>query len=972
MLKYRLMRGGAWTALVWSLSGLTPALANDVPQVRLEGRALDLIHIAPQPSGDVFVDAAPIFKALGHGYVYDASRHSLTVTRAQDKAEMRLDVYTGMVYANEQPVGTLKTFGQVGTEHILLTPNAIDVLAGTAGKYNAEARVWNFEIDPRLKLATGFEILVNGVALGTLDDEPRAIGPVLLLPLLPIAEALGHEVTRIDERRIEVRRAQDSSVFQLNLETGLVALHGRPFGVSRNTAYIDGEKLLLPATTLETLTGTHVSVQDGRFVNIDLDDRLSGAVQPQGRVGDMAAQTPLTPERLDFHIGTDTVNTVSSRFRLRGLSAHARYETPDLPERGAEFGPSWASIDFRHVNGLRGSIGDYAAHRRELDGVDVVRLRGVSVVTDTEKGRWVFLAGTPQRGSQRISDDQSRLRFGGTVGGARYASNTGWEAGVAARHDGRADDTQLVASALTGRVGRKRGERLQWELRGYFGVFDGPAREDSVDGRGSVAARYRISETVSINISAEYDGAEFLRGITEDPADVQNDATRLETVLRYAPKTDVGPFAHPVVSVRASHRDEGVFKHTDADKELSLVGAALSTEFAPLDMQISGSASRIWQRDAATGTDGAGWHLDAQAHKRLPFATMRARYSYQDRPSATGDLEAVQNAALNVTAHPYEIALPKAASLKLAPSATLGWNGEETNLRAGLIAHASSGNILGSKTRVDASLGVLQSMNGVFEDGAGQNQFDKFLTVSVARWLKLGKNMALGVTYRNDLEGDHRVGVQLNGHFDFNAPRRYEYVKEGRGVLKGQVFLDANRDGVKQDDEVAVARVVVSVKRTPLSLRTDRDGYFTIQNIKEGLYEVGLRDDSLPLGLSLPDDFMGRVTIRENFITDINLPVVQRGQISGFVFTDSDGDGLPAKGDDRRENLKLLLRRKDGAGEEAHIYTARFGQFAFDDLDITAYEILEAGKGRVLADIDLAEHEKGMAQVKLAVPLNKA
>jgi len=81
---------------------------------------------------------------------------------------------------------------------------------------------FNFKLDPRLKVATGFDIIVNGLSLGNLNPEPKSIGPVLIMPLLPIAEALGHDVTVIDAtNEVRVRRAQDSAEFTLNLDTGL-------------------------------------------------------------------------------------------------------------------------------------------------------------------------------------------------------------------------------------------------------------------------------------------------------------------------------------------------------------------------------------------------------------------------------------------------------------------------------------------------------------------------------------------------------------------------------------------------------------------------------------------------------------------------------------------------------------------------------------------------------------------------------
>jgi len=131
------------------------------------------------------------------------------------------------------------------------------------------------------------------------------------------------------------------------------------------------------------------------------------------------------------------------------------------------------------------------------------------------------------------------------------------------------------------------------------------------------------------------------------------------------------------------------------------------------------------------------------------------------------------------------------------------------------------------------------------------------------------------MSYRNNLKGNHRVGLLLDGRFDFNEKRKYKQTKEGRGVLKGRAFVDKNRDGKKQEDEIAVPRAIIRLKGTRMSLRTDNAGYFTVQNIKTGLYEVQIDARSLPLGFDLSDDVSTKVTIADGQITDVPMPIVQ-------------------------------------------------------------------------------------------------
>jgi len=112
-----------------------------------------------------------------------------------------------------------------------------------------------------------------------------------------------------------VRRAQDSAVFTLNLDTGLVSLRDRPFGIVKDVALIDRTNLLLPTNAIEALTGTHVDVVTGtNRIEIFLDDELRGGAVPEARVDDTLKDTPFTPESLSFVLSPDRVNQVNFAF----------------------------------------------------------------------------------------------------------------------------------------------------------------------------------------------------------------------------------------------------------------------------------------------------------------------------------------------------------------------------------------------------------------------------------------------------------------------------------------------------------------------------------------------------------------------------------------------------------------------------------------------------------------------------------
>lgn len=312
--------------------------------------------------------------------------------------------------------------------------------------------------------------------------------------------------------------------------------------------------------------------------------------------------------------------------------------------------------------------------------------------------------------------------------------------------------------------------------------------------------------------------------------------------------------------------------------------------------------------------------------------------------------------------------MPKQATFNVAPTASAIWSEEAATISGGLYANFNSGTIFGEKNQLDASFGLLNT----YSDTSFDRQ-DKYLTLTFARQIKFGNNTAIGISYRNNLTGDARFGLVLDQRLNFNEKRKYKVPHKGKGILKGRAFIDKNNDGIKQDDEIPAIDTLIRLKGSRLALRTDNDGYYTIQNLPAGLYDIQVEGRSLPLGYSLSETAETSAAIKSDFITEVSLPIVQRGQVNGFIFVDTDGDGQVRKGESRPENQELVLYK---AGEDEPLdtmTTTSFGQFAFDNLDPGDYVIqLRKGSGKFLTkDFEFSlSTESDMIQ-KLIIPVSK-
>jgi len=928
--------------------------------VKLDGETLESTEVHRTEDGNLYVNAMPIFQHLGNDVEYDDISNALIVRRSQDNVVMELYTDTGIVKANGRALGKLEHFGEVEPDHFILTPNAIAVLAGAAGRFDADNNEFNFKLDPRLRVATGFDIFVDDIPLGAVEPAPKSIGPVLLLPLRPIAEALGNSVVLLENGTVvEIRRVQDSVSMTLNLSTGLVSANGKPVGLSKDITYIDQTNLLVPVSALEALTGTHVDVEGGSArIDITLDDRLTGSIAPLQSIDEAAKGAPFTAEQLRFSVSPDTGVRAQFDSHIGRLNTRVRYELSDLPSSATELQPDWLSVDYAHTNGISGSIGDYSANYRELDTVNARRILGVSAKYSLDSGGIAVAAGVPLTGVEAINEDQNRNVYSGFAAGVRYADLDGWEAGLAVSHDNLSDDQQAVLEVISGRLGRgDRSKKWQWNSDAAIGVFNGPARESAVDIRMSGDVRRRLGENFNLNLRAGYDGAEFLRSnlnaeeqadeiaqeinpntvFDEDelPIDIRrrgSDQVLMTGSLTYLPKRDIGFLINPTAGIAGSFGKTGVLKSGTARSEQKSGSVSVTSGIGETGVNLSGSISRSKTETRLTDgtvTDVKATDFQAQAFKQFKDITIRARYG----KSIRNNLENRQSATVTVSRPGFGFNLPKEAGLTVGPSLSGVWDGDSWSARGGINAGFQSGEIFGKKNVVSANLGILQSLST-----RGNSRSDRFLSVSAGRRLNIGKNMSLGLAYRNDLRGDHRLGLQLDGNFNFNPKRAIKKTQDGRGILKGQLFLDKNRDGVRQATESGVPRVVVRVKGTRLALRSGADGFFTIQNVQEGIYEVQIDAKSLPIGYDLSADITTRVTISDGQITDIPLAIVQRGQIRGFAYEDENENGEYDRGEPRIEQAKLRLTSDEG-DIDLNMFTTSFGQYAFDDLPLGEYKV---------------------------------
>lgn len=939
-----LAQTGGEAAGVPAIEAAPQESATQFVVVMVEGRAVSVGFREGEDGASAFL-SGPIFEALKDRVRVDGTR--LIVQRYQDGAELSLDMTDGKVRANGVVLGALPRWTPRDTADLWLDINALAVLSGTVPVRDEDTGRWTFDLDDRLRPKFDLDLFVEGRRILTDPAvEPRTIGPVLLVPLEPVVEALGSRVERGPEPgAVSVVRSQDGARITLNLATGLVTVNGAPRGVSPNMTYADADTLLMPFTAVETLTGTNIALPVGSArIEVSLDDRLADSAAPGELVSAEADRTPFTPERLEFALADRGTNTAEFHSRWRGFNTRLRYESIGSLQSPAELAPSFLSLEIRSQSGWTGTAGDYNMGYRETQGVGVTRLRGLSWRDQRDNGDILAIAvGTPMTGASALESGAARPEFSGFAAGVRRMSANGRKEvalAIVGGAQGRAD--QAVASwQRSFDFGTKDHGLTSAFAAVDAGFFGGDS--SGFDLRARADARYELSAQSGVQASLAYDGARF-SGLGSDGRGYEgafNDAVSSRTVasvsVDWRAVEDWGVMRAPVTGVRTSWSQQG----RDSAVSVSAVASTRLGENGP-EIAVEMSTAQSEAGGRSTTTQGFG----ARLIQRFDWGQVTASYAF-----TTSDGKTDQKAVANLTLQPLSRVFDNGARVSVAPAATALWTPRTSFLRVGATASLDSGLAFGERFNLRAQISALQALN------AEQARTD--LVASVTAGYRLTDRIALQAAYFDDLRGNSDFTIGLRGAVQFAAPRKHVLPQEGRGVLKGQVFYDRNRDGVRQEDEPGLAGVRVSVLGTRLALGADGEGYYTIQNMKAGLYNVAVDRRTLPLGFLVPERARARATVGEGRLTALDIPVIASGQIRGAVFLDANGNGQTDPGERRFEGAFVTLTPLDAEGAPVETRAAAFGQYGFENLAPGRYR-LRARIGRdgvVERQVELSETE---------------
>ncbi|MEM9572944.1 MAG: SdrD B-like domain-containing protein [Pseudomonadota bacterium] len=877
--------------------------------------------------------------------------------RRQDGLLMSINMADGKVRSNKTVLGKLPDFEPRETASPWISLNAVTILTGTHASEDDKGRTV-LTLDPQLRPKFGLELWVNGAPVDTFGNEPRTIGPVLLVPLRPIVDELGHELV-VANGTVTVRRQQDQATINLELATGLVSVNTTPRGVAQDMQLAERDELVLPFGAVESLTGTHIKlVPLTNRVEVTLDTRLTSTVSPGANVADEARNTPFTIETLSYELSDRGPLRRQVQGHVGKYNFQTQVDTAGGIENFAATQPAWASLDIASLDGWQATLGDYGSTYRELSGVGANRIRGAAWRKQRQNGDILAIAaGVPLTGAEIDSDTVSVPTFGGFAAGARLIDEDQLQdVGLAAAVSEDGNQTSIIANGQRAFHFDNRDKGLQSAfVSADIGAFTGAPNGADVRARGS--ASYALNAQTGVSGFASYEGESFTAGADrpsfEGVFDQRNGArTNLSIGANWRADRPIGAMNRLALSTRATVRHQG----GDSAQTSTTLSTAVNTQIGNTGPTVSIVLQRT--HDTSDTNDETNTSLRVRGMQRFDLGTVTAAYTHTTSDSQ----EAVQQFVATAQMNPVRRGFEKGAMVQVAPNVTLNWDGDETRINAGASAIAHSGTMFGSRFDVQTRFSAFSDFTADDENANST----RFLGALEARY-RVAKNTVLTAIYTDDFEGRSDLSIGLRGTMRFNPPRASRLPDDGRGVLNGRVFLDRNRDGIRQEDEPGVPGVRVMLVGTRLGLNTGADGYFTVQNIRQGLHSVTVSRQSLPLGYLVPESGQPRVTIGSGRRSDVEIPLILSGQVRGAIFIDDNANGDVDPGEKRLEGQWVSLIPQDG-GDALTIHSASFGQYGFESVDPGTYTLKTTISGQPVSQEIIVDGKTPFVIAPIPIP----
>jgi len=754
-------------------------------------------------------------------------------------------------------------------------------------------------------------ITVNEVPLTGLFSFPQTRGDRLLLPLFSIARALG-DLVSLDAAARTVRVQRQTGVrAEFDYAQSLVRENGATVLVLSGAGEVDfppqAEALMLPVEITSALLGVEVQIDAAAgVVSVRRGGALAAPVSRAKRRGPVEVFNAEYDYNLDRHAAGYNHNlTLSAGGRLFDGLFSFTGNLGGATRRGfASF--NTGTFAFERPSGQRLTAGDVGV-ANELTFMSSF-VRGVwaqSPVGSARVGAFVgrsaggIFAPTPLEELQaRDETDAPAARrprvqtFDTRVAGA-YVTFGAPAAGRAS-----ASALQLSSGVMSFESGSRRGRLVTGGLRASSerfglqadfgaGTFSGLQQDGvEVDGGGAaldVSGSFKVRDDLTVQGRYTFNGENFMTAQAGGPASLNLKSFG----VTWAPRRWVTASFTDTASARPNRRDSNERFTTAA---LSLTPSRYLSSLFVSHTRYRTEQIRSGSHTLLNATKSfERWRLFVNASR---IAGLGQTYSYAQLGA---NLRVRENDTLQVS---------QTFGSKGALGGTFDWTTQALGTkRVSLGAGFGYGRSAGSK------LHLYERLNANVSLPRGQT-----LQLSYGH---LSSGSQLHVSVRGPLFLKRGAPAEAAG----GAAELDRY-----GSVSGRVYQDLNFNG-RYDAEVDRPQAGVRVRVDGnLSVDTDRDGLYRIENVTAGAHTVALDLLSVRADLTILGDESQAVNLGGGFDTEVDFRTARTGRVAGAVWLDLNGNGAQDEGEPGLADVRVV----DSAGRDT--LTNEDGQFVISDL----------------------------------------
>jgi hypothetical protein len=153
------------------------------------------------------------------------------------------------------------------------------------------------------------------------------------------------------------------------------------------------------------------------------------------------------------------------------------------------------------------------------------------------------------------------------------------------------------------------------------------------------------------------------------------------------------------------------------------------------------------------------------------------------------------------------------------------------------------------------------------------------------------------------------------------------------GGIEGEVYLDYNRNGLRDPGEPGLARVTIQLEDKSRAV-TDSHGRYKFDNIATGVHIVSIDERGLDASLNLLTPASQRVEVKLRETTGVSYTIIKAGSIRGKVLVDANDNNSADSADTPLSDILIYL-----VDNRTNTFSDSDGNFVLDNMLPGSYEV---------------------------------